>query len=125
MFKFLIPKPTISDKDLSQGLCRLALEGGFSQGFFSITTSGFLAAFALALGGNNLQIGILAAIPFIMQIVQLSSIWLVEKMRRRKAIAVLSWFPAQLLRILIALIPYFMDMPGRGAGKAVLLYLWE
>jgi MFS family permease len=123
MFKFLIPRPTISDKDLSQGLRRLALEGGFSQGFFSITTSGFLAAFALALGANNLQIGILASIPFIMQIVQLPSIWLVEKIRRRKAIAVLSWFPAQLLWIPIALIPYFMDIPGRGAISMLLLLM--
>ena len=44
---FLAPKPTISDQDLSRGLRWLALEGGFSMGFFSITTSGFLAAFAL------------------------------------------------------------------------------
>ncbi|MBN1692375.1 MAG: MFS transporter [Dehalococcoidales bacterium] len=123
MFKFLTPKPTISDRDLSQGLRWMALEGGFSQGFFSITTSGFLAAFALALGANNLQIGILAAIPFIMQIVQLPSIWLVEKIRWRKAIAVLSWFPAQLLWIPIALIPYFMDIPGRGAVSLLLLLM--
>ncbi|MBN1160866.1 MAG: MFS transporter [Dehalococcoidales bacterium] len=123
MFKFLTPKPTISDKDLSQGLRWLALEGGFSQGFFSITTSGFLAAFALALGANNLQIGILAAIPFIMQIVQLPSIWLVEKIRWRKAIAVLSWVPAQLLWIPMALIPYFMDIPGRGAISMLLLLM--
>ena len=47
LFKFLTPKPTISDQDLSRGLRWLALEGGFSMGFFSITTSGFLAAFAL------------------------------------------------------------------------------
>jgi MFS family permease len=123
MFKFLTPKPTISDKDLSQGLRWLALEGGFAQGFFSITTSGFLAAFALALGANNLQIGILAAIPFIMQIVQIPSIWLVEKIRRRKAIAVLSWFPAQLLWIPMALIPYFMDIPSPGAISLLLLLM--
>jgi MFS family permease len=123
MFKFLTPKPTISDKDLSQGLRWMALEGGFSQGFFSITTSGFLAAFALALGANNLEIGILAAIPFIMQVVQLPSIWLVEKVRWRKAIAVLSWFPAQLLWIPMALIPYFMDIPGRGAISLLLLLM--
>jgi MFS family permease len=123
LFKFLTPKPTISDQDLSKGLHWLALEGGFSMGFFSITTSGFLAAFALALGANNLQIGILAAIPFIMQIVQLPTIWLVEKVRRRKLIAVSSWFPAQIMWIPIALIPYFMDVPGRGAITVLLLLM--
>ena len=34
-------------------------------GFFSITTSGFLAAYALALGANNFQIGVLASIPLV------------------------------------------------------------
>jgi MFS family permease len=122
-FNFLNPRPTISDKDLSGGLRWLALEGGFSMGFFSITTSGFLAAFALALGANNLQIGILAAIPFIMQIVQLPSIWLVEHVRRRKLIGVSSWFLAQMLWIPMALIPVFMDVPGQGAITFLLLLM--
>ncbi|HUV76144.1 MAG TPA: hypothetical protein VMW00_05825 [Dehalococcoidales bacterium] len=78
----------------------MTLEGTVSLGFNSITTSGFLAAFALALGANNLQIGILAAISFLMQLIQLPAIWLVEKVRRRKAIAV---------------IPILIFTPGRTA----------
>ena len=123
LFHFLSPKPTISERDLSRGLRWVALEGGFSMGFFSITTSGFLAAFALALGANNLQIGILAAIPFAMQIVQLPSIWLVEHIRRRKLIGVSSWFLAQLLWIPMASIPIFMDVPGQGAITLLLLLM--
>ena len=113
--KLFKPRPTISDQELTKGLRWLTLEGTVSLGFNSITTSGFLAAFALALGANNLQIGMLAAIPFIMQIIQLPSIWLVEKVRRRKIIAVTSWFPAQLLWFPIALIPIFVFVPGRTA----------
>jgi len=113
--KLFKPRPTISNQELTTGLRWLTLEGMVSLGFNSITTSGFLAAFALALGANNLQIGILAAIPFIMQIVQLPSIWLVEKIRRRKVIAVTSWFSAQLLWFPIALIPIFIFVPGRTA----------
>jgi hypothetical protein len=64
LFIFLVQKPTISEKDLSNCLRWMVLEGGLSIGFFSITTSGFLAAFALALGANNLQIGILQPQPF-------------------------------------------------------------
>jgi MFS family permease len=120
---FLAPKPTISDQDLSRGLRWLALEGGFSMGFFSITTSGFLAAFALALGANNLQIGILAALPFAMQVVQIPSIWLVERIRRRKLIGVSSWFTAQLLWIPMALIPFFMDVPSKGAISLLLILM--
>jgi len=123
LLNFLSPKPTISERDLSRGLRWVALEGGFSMGFFSITTSGFLAAFALALGANNLQIGILAAIPFAMQIVQLPSIWLVEHVRRRKLIGVTSWFLAQLLWVPMALIPVFIDVPGQGAITFLLLLM--
>ncbi|HEY49988.1 MAG TPA: MFS transporter [Dehalococcoidia bacterium] len=98
----------------------MTLEGMASLGFFSITTSGFLAAFALALGANNLQIGILAAIPFLAQPLQIAAIPLVEKIRLRKVIAVGIWIPAQLLWIPIALIPFFLDVPGAGAISMLL-----
>jgi MFS family permease len=121
LFRFLKPKPTISEQDVNKGLRWLTLEGTASLGFSSITTSGFLAAFALALGANNFQIGILAAIPFLMQIIQIPAIGLVERIRRRKQIAVLSWFPAQLLWFPIALIPLFIGVPS---AAAISLLLW-
>jgi MFS family permease len=96
------------------------LEGMVSQGFFSITTSGFLAAFALALGANNLQIGILAAIPFITQPLQIPIILLVERFKRRKLIAVPSFFFAQLLWFPMALIPVYIKVPG---GLAISLLI--
>ncbi len=122
-FTFLKPKPTISDREVTAGLRWLTWEGTVSLGFNSITTSGFLAAFALALGANNLQIGILAAIPFLMQILQIPAIWLVEKIRRRKTIAVFTWFPAQLLWFPIALIPIFVLVPSQSAISLLLLLM--
>jgi MFS family permease len=115
------PRPTISDKELKAGLRWWTWEGTVSLGFNSITTSGFLAAFALALGANNLQIGILASIPFIMQIIQIPSIWLVEKLRKRKALAVATWYPAQMLWFPIALIPIFVGIPSGWAISLLLL----
>jgi MFS family permease len=114
------PKPTISDDEVRRGLWYMTLEGMASLGFFSITTSGFLAAFALALGANNLQIGILAAIPFITQPLQIPAILLVERIRLRKAIALVTYLPAQMLWIPIALIPFFLDVPGAGAISMLL-----
>lgn len=114
-FRFLTPKPTISDQEVTAGLRWLSWEGTVSLGFNSITTSGIFVAFALALGADNFQIGVLAAIPFIMQILQIPSIWLVEKFRRRKGIAIMSWFPAQLLWFPIALIPIFVLVPSESA----------
>ena len=116
----LKPKPTISNEELTAGLRWLTWEGTASLGFNSITTSGILVAFALALGADNFHIGILAAIPFIMQIIQIPSIWLVEKFRHRKTIAVLSWLPAQLLWFPVALIPFYLGVPGSGAISLLL-----
>ena len=59
---FLRPKPTISDHDINLGLRWYSFHGMTATGLFSITTSGILVAFALALGANNLQIGVLAAL---------------------------------------------------------------
>jgi MFS family permease len=121
--KILQPKPTLSEQDISTGLRWLTWEGSVSLGFNSITTSGILVAFALALGAENLHIGILAAIPFITQIVQIPAIWIVEKFRRRKSIAVLSWLPAQLLWFPIALIPVFMMVPSDTAILLLLVFM--
>jgi len=116
------PKPTLSDQELDRGLRVVTWEGMASIGFFSITTSGFLAAFALALGANNFQIGIIAAIPFITQPLQIPAILLIEKLKRRKLIAVTAWFPAQALWILMALIPVFIGVPS-GAAISLLMVL--
>lgn len=98
-------------------------EGMASIGYTSITTSGFLAAYALAIGANNFQIGMLASLPFIMQLLQIPSIYLVEKVRFRKAISVISWFIAQLLWFPIALIPIFLDIPGDSAVSFLLMLM--
>jgi len=115
------PKPTISDQDIAGGLRWLTWEGTASMGFFSITTSGFLAAYALVLGCNNFQIGILAALPFLTQPLQIFVIPLVERFRRRKIITLAAWIPAQLSWVLIALIPLFLDVPSSSAVALLLV----
>ena len=114
------PKPTLSDEEVKRGITWWTLEGMASMGFFSITTSGFLTAYALMLGCNNLQIGVLAALPFLTQPLQILYIPLVEKLRWRKAIALSTWIPAQLFWIPIALIPIFLDVPSAGAVALLL-----
>ncbi|MBI4338117.1 MAG: MFS transporter [Chloroflexi bacterium] len=75
-------------------------------------TSGFLTAFALALGASNFEVGVLAALPFLAQPLQLATIPLVERLRRRKAITVSSWVLAQMLWVPIALVPLIVGAPS-------------
>ncbi|MDP2730052.1 MAG: MFS transporter [Dehalococcoidales bacterium] len=118
--KLFQAKPTLSEQETAQGLRMMTLEGMVSMGFFSITTSGLLTAFALALGANNFQIGVLAAIPFITQLLQIPAILLVEKVRRRKVITLSTWLVAQLFWFPVALIPILIETPG---GSAISLLL--
>jgi hypothetical protein len=84
-------------------------------GLDGLTSGGFLAAFALALGASNLQIGILTALPFIGQTFQIPAVLLVERLGRRKVVAVPAYFLAQSLWIPIALIPVFLGVPSGAA----------
>lgn len=90
------------------------------MGFGSVTGSGFLAAFALLLGANNFQIGVLASIPFATMPLQVFTVALVIRLKRRKLIALTAWTGAQLVWIPIALIPVFMDTPGAGPISVLL-----
>ena len=114
------PKTTLSHDEVRHGLRALIWEGMASSGFSSVTTSTFLVAFALTLGANNFQIGILASLPFITDLLQIPAVWLVERIRRRKAIVIITWLVSQLLWIPIALIPIVMDIPNAGAISILL-----
>ncbi len=81
-------------------------EGVASGALFSLGSGGFMAAYALALGANNLQVGILAALPFITQVAQLPAILAVERFRTRKAIGIPALCAAQLLWVPIGAVPF-------------------
>jgi MFS family permease len=123
LLRFLDPRPNLTNQEISAGLRMMTWEGMASIGYTSITSSGFLAAYALALGADKFQIGILAALPFLMQLLQIPSIFLVEKVRRRKAITVISWSLAQLIWFPIALIPVFIAAPAAMAISALLFLM--
>jgi MFS family permease len=90
------------------------------MGFGSITGSGVLAGFALVLGANNLQIGLLAAIPFMTMPLQILTVGLVERFGVRKKIAVPLWFLAEVVWIPIAMIPLYAEVPGSSAVSILL-----
>ena len=74
-----------------------------------------MAAYALALGANNLEVGILAALPFLSQVVRLPAILLVERFRTRKAIGLPAFLATQLSWLPIGLVPFLLDTPGKPA----------
>ena len=68
-------KPT---SDVRRGLVASTWEGGFAQAFITWTTGWFLIAFGRRLGADALQLGVLAALPVLAQVVQVGSAYLFE-----------------------------------------------
>ncbi len=58
-----------------------------SEAMGTLTTGVFLVGFAVALGASNVEIGMLAAVPFAVQFLQLPAVVLVERLRTRRAIS--------------------------------------
>ncbi len=120
---FLAPSETLTDRQRQSGLKALRFQTIGAAGADGLASGGFLAAFALILGASNLHIGIMTAIPFIMQPVQILAVVVVERFRRRKAIAV----PAHLIAFAawtpIALIPFLIDVPNAGAVTLLLVFV--
>ena len=102
----LSPQATIEPAELETGLKRLVVEALFSNTTAALTTGVVLTAFALHLGANNATIGLLAAIPFLTQLAQIPAIALVERVRERKRIAVLSSAFGRTMLGVMALAPF-------------------
>ena len=67
---------------------RLVLYDALASEAMSTLTAGvFLTGFLVELGASNLAIGLLAAVPFTVQFLQLPSVVLIERLRARRTIA--------------------------------------
>ncbi|MBN2455347.1 MAG: MFS transporter [Sedimentisphaerales bacterium] len=108
----------LTDSQIKSGLSSLVKDGIASQSMGILTGGAFLVAFAIKLGAPNLVVGLLAAIGPLAQLLQLPSIFLVEKIRNRRAICFVTAFLSRSCWLLIALIPFLF---AESAGLAILL----
>ncbi len=94
-----------------------------ASGADGLVSGGFLAAFALLLGASNVHIGIITALPPILQPVQLVAVVFIERWRMRKPFAVTSYFIAYAAWIPVALIPFVLEVPNAGAVTLLLVFV--
>lgn len=88
--------------DLHRALRLVVLDGMASQAMTTLAGGVFLTAYALALGGSATVVGLIAAIPFLAQVFQVPGIFLVERLRRRRAVTVVAAFGARLALLPVA-----------------------
>ncbi|UZK70280.1 MFS transporter [Sphingomonas sp. S1-29] len=106
----LSPQSHVSDDERERGLRLLVVEAAFSGGATALTTGVILTAFALHLGASNTMIGVLASAPFLAQLLQLPAILLVERLRQRKRIAVLTSIVGRSMLAVMALTAFSTGM---------------
>lgn len=106
----LDPQPHVGDAETATGLRLLVVEAAFSAGAAALTTGVILTAFALHLGASNVMIGVLASAPFLAQLLQLPAILLVERVRKRKRIAVLTSIAGRLMLAVMAVTAFSTGM---------------
>ena len=91
--------------EIEAGLRYVVRDGLASQTMATLTTGVFLVGLAIEFDASNLTIGILAAIPFLSQLVQLPAIMLIERLRVRRAVSVVASATSRLFLVPIALSP--------------------
>ena len=74
----------LSPEQIRKGLKISVWEGAFATAHLTLSSGVFLVGYALMLGVNDFQLGLLAALPFLAQMVQPLSALLVQNLKERK-----------------------------------------
>lgn len=83
-----------------------------SEAMGTLTTGVFLAGFMVDLGANNVAIGVLAAVPFAVQFLQLPAVVLVERLRTRRTICAGAAAIGRCFLLVAALAPFLSARYG-------------
>jgi len=112
---------TLSENQVQSALKNIIRDGVASQAMGILTGGAFLVAFAVKLGASNFVIGLLAAIGPLAQLLQLPSIFIVEKIRNRRLITIVAAALSRLCWLIIALSPFIF--PAKIAIAVLLILL--
>jgi hypothetical protein len=91
-----------------------------SEAMGTLTTGVFLVGFAVELGASNSAIGVLASVPFFVQLLQLPAVVVVERVRARRAICVWTSGIGRSFLLAAAFAPVVAASAGIGALIALL-----
>ena len=119
MLSFFRTKEVLEPADVDKGMRMLLFDGAFAQTMVVFTTGAFLIGFALELGASNTVIGVISAVGPLFQIIQIPSIFLVERIRLRKMLTLVTAFTGRMSWIAIAALPLLA-----GTRYAIPLFLF-
>ncbi|MDW5562471.1 MAG: MFS transporter [Methanomassiliicoccus sp.] len=112
---------SLTETEVCRGFRGVINDGVATSVMSTLTSSTFLTAFALSLGASELVIGLLAMIPALANIIQLPTIYLIERVRVRRSITITAAALSRAFWLVIAIIP--MVVPFEIALPLVLVAL--
>src|SRR5687767_9023182 len=96
----------ITPDEMDKGTQRLMFDAAFATVVGTLNSGVVLVAYALMLGASSSVIGVLAAVPFLTQLLQAPAVVLLEKLRSRRLVAIVCLFVARLALPLMAILGY-------------------
>ena len=100
-------KESLSTEEIEDGLKYVLLDGLTTQTMLTLTSGIFLVAFALALGASNTVVGFISAIPPLAQLLQIFGLYIVYRVRNRRAITISATIIGRSFISIIVLIPVY------------------
>ncbi len=107
----------LTEEQIEKGLSKMMMQGVTAQVKNTLTEGVFLVGFALLLGAPNTVIGIIAAVPSFVQLLQIPAVAFVEKIGERRKVNLLTQLGNRVGIVLMALIPFM----GSFANSYILL----
>ena len=101
--------PTPPSPNVRQALRWSIWDGVFASLYANLTGGVFLVGYALVLKASAVQIGLLAAFPLLANIVQPFSTYLIERIGRRRPLALLGGAFARLIWLVLICLPFFLS----------------
>ena len=103
------------DAALEHALKLILWDSLASEAMGTLTTGVFLVGLAVALNASNFMIGVLAAIPFFVQLLQIPAVLLVERFQHRRWISVAASGTGRIFLVLAATTPFLPPHLGIAA----------
>ncbi len=108
----------MTDSPLVRRALRLSVwDGIFANLYANLTGGVFLVGYALALKASEVQVGLLAAFPLVANVAQVFSTYLIERIGRRRPLALMGGIFARLIWLAVILAPFYIS------SRRSLLYL--
>src|SRR5689334_12226997 len=97
---------------VQRGLRLSIVEGALSNIHISVTTSAFLTGFALLLGAGDFELGLIAALPFVGQLLQFVGAYLEERLGERRRLVAVTAGLSRSLWAVVAALPFLSALGG-------------